>query len=557
MTDAGCHRRAIGAIGATRLALNEAVFEWCLRNVRRSLARNLLEPALRWGLLGAESAVSHRFGWLASPALEDALLAVASRLPEPDPGPAAERPHLRWLHVMDRTYAIGGHTALVYRWMQRESRGDRHSVLLLSHQEALDPRLLAAARDTGGTVRALAPDAPLLERAVRLREEARKHADRVVLHVHPWSVVPVVALGVPGGPPVMLINHLSHEFWVGGSVADLVLNLRSSALEWSEAYRGIARNAMLPIPVFPRAVDRGGSASPETRRAARQALGVPSGALVLLTVGSAYKYRPLPGLDFLDAAAAILRACPQAYLVAVGPHEDARWKAVRERSGRRLLAAGPQLDLTHFHQAADVYLEGFPIGSPTALLEAGLSGIPCVRAPRQVPPPLAMDGIGLGGSSQPASVADYVDTAITLVRNEDERRAQGLSLERAIRAHHTEPYWSDYLRRAESALPGRHGVYPLAGAAPLPASVRELTVALSTLGNAEDALTVAIRAAFELGLGARVDLPLARALVTRCLRGDPRVLGRKWLLVALAESVAGHGPVERLRRAKRRLVLGE
>jgi hypothetical protein len=45
-----------------------------------------------------------------------------------------------------------------------------------------------------------------------------------VLHVHPWSVIPVVALGMTGGPPVMLLNHLSQQFWVGGSVADLVLN---------------------------------------------------------------------------------------------------------------------------------------------------------------------------------------------------------------------------------------------------------------------------------------------------------------------------------------------
>lgn len=112
------------------------------------------------------------------------------------------------------------------------------------------------------------------------------------------------------------------------------------------------------------------------------------------------------------------------------------------------------------------------------------------------------------------------------------------------------------MREAERALPERHRVYSIAGAAPLAAPLRDLSVALATLGHAEDTLTFTVRAAFELGLGLRVDGALARALVTRCLRGDPRPLGRRWLLVALAASIAGHGPMEQLRRARRRFAPG-
>jgi hypothetical protein len=299
--------------------------------------------------------------------------------------------------------------------------------------------------------------------------------------------------------------------------------------------------------------DRASPATAEVRRAARQALGVPPEAVVLLTIGSAHKYRPLPGLDFLDAAAAILRACPQAYVVAVGPRADARWRALRDSAGQRLLAVGRQLDLAPFQAAADVYLEGFPVGSPTALLEVGLLGIPCVRAPRAVPPPFVADGIALSGSGQPADVAGYVGAAVALVRDEEERRGQGSALAAAIRAHHAQPHWSDYLRKAESALPERHRVHSLAGAAPLPAPLRDLSVALATLGHAEDTLTVTVRAAFELGLRLRIDGPFLKAMVTRCLPGDPRLLARRWLLVALAESIAGHGPMKRLRQAARRL----
>jgi hypothetical protein len=544
--------QTVEAIASTRLPLNEAIFGWCLRNAQRGLARNALETALRWSRLAAKSAVHHGFGRLGSPELENTLLAVASRLPHPEPVPGAGSPPVRWLHVMDQAHAIGGHSALVHRWMEINPRGGRHSVLLLSHRGSVDPRLVEETRATGGAVGALSADAPLMERAIRLREEAWKHADRVVLHVHPWSVIPVVALGAPGGPPVMLLNHLSQKFWVGGSVADLVLNLRDSALEWSQTYRGITRNALLPIPILPRVGDRAKPATNETRRAARSTLGMPPEAIVLLTIGNAYKYRPLPGLDFLDAVAAILHACPQAYVVAVGPRPDARWMALRESTGQRLLAAGPQLDLARFHEAADVYLEGFPVGSPTALLEVGLLGIPCVRAPRNVPPPFAVDGIALSGVRQPVDVADYVRAAIALVRNEGERRVLGSALAGAIQAHHTEPGWPDYAQNAESALPERHRVYSLAGAAPLPTHLRDLSVALSTLGHAEDTLTFTFRAAFELGLPVRLDAALAKALVTRCLVGDPRLLRRRWLLVALVESVTGHGLMKGIRRARQR-----
>jgi hypothetical protein len=208
-----------------------------------------------------------------------------------------------------------------------------------------------------------------------------------------------------------------------------------------------------------------------------------------------------------------------------------------------------------FHAAADIYLEGFPVGSPTALLEVGISGIPCVRAPRNVPPPFAADGIALSGVRQPVDVAAYVSAAIGLVRNEGERRVQGSALARAIQAHHTQARWPDYAQNAASALPERHRVYSLAGAAPLPTPLRDLSVALSTLGHAEDTLTFTFRAAFELGLQVRVDASLAKALVTRCLFSDLRPLRRRRLLGALVESIAGHTLLNGIRRARQRLAL--
>jgi glycosyltransferase involved in cell wall biosynthesis len=538
--------RARRTIAASRLALNEAVFDWCLRSARRELARQALEPALAWSLLAARSAVHHGFGWLASAALEETLLAAAARLPVPE-DPAPWSGPTRWLHVMDQAYAIGGHTALVERWTGLDRQGDRHRVLLLSHRGAIHQRLVDTMQAAGGDVTALDPGASLVDRALRLRQEARRHADRVVLHIHPWSVLPVVALGVAGGPPVMLLNHLSQKFWVGGSVADLVVSLRDSALEWSRAHRGITRNALLPIPV-PR------SRETETQAAARRTLGLPADAIVLLTIGHAYKYRPLPGLDFLEAAAAILRARPRAHLLAVGPHDDAPWRALREASGQRARATGPRHDLALFHAAADIYLEGFPVGSPTALLEAGLRGLPCVRAPVDVSPPFATDGIALGGLEQPPDVAGYVSAVLALVDDRERRAAEGAALAGVIETYHGTDGWARHLTAAERALPARHRLHPPDGVAPLPGPIRDFSVTLSTRHHTDDTLTFTLRAALEQGLRPRLDAPLVRTLAGRCLARDPRMLLRRPLLAALAGSLAGPALADRLRRARRRLV---
>ena len=349
----------------------------------------------------------------------------------------------------------------------------------------------------------------------------------------------------------MLLNHLSQKFWVGGSVADLVLNLRDSALEWSRAYRGVSRNAILPIPIS--AQDCAGSVPAEARRVARHSLGLPLDATILLTIGHQYKYRPLPGIDFLEAAAGVLRACPRAYVVAVGPGEDSRWAAVREATGGRFRVVGRRPDLAPFHAAADIYLEGFPVGSPTALLEAGLSGIPCVRAPRCVPFPFSADGVALAGVPVPVDIPDYVRTAIALAKSESRRLIEGSALAAAIRAHHAPGAWQRYLRDAEAALPKRHRIYPLLGVAPLPAHVRDFSVALSTAGHAEDTLAYTVQAAQKLSLRPRLDFSLARALTGQWLFGDPAPLRRGRTVNVLLESVTGQRLGDGLQRARRRM----
>ena len=114
----------------------------------------------------------------------------------------------------------------------------------------------------------------------------------MVLHVDVSDVISATAFGADGGPPVMLVNHSAHIFWIGVSFADLVLNCRGSALEthWTRRYRGAERCATFPIPLV--LAESASEASEAERPRVRDELGIAPDAVVILTIGASFKFLP-------------------------------------------------------------------------------------------------------------------------------------------------------------------------------------------------------------------------------------------------------------------------
>jgi hypothetical protein len=515
--DSGGARDPRAPAGGT--SLYDAVHRWHLRNARACLRADDLESALRWSWGAADVLTDPRCARLVSPALESLLLALAERLPVPGPWAGRAAAPRRWLHVLTRTYPVGGHTALATRWIRSDPDGDRHSVMVLA-QEGDPPSeaLLAAARATGGQVWVQGPELGLLERATRLRAAAWDGHDVVVLHVHPQDVTAGVAFGVPGGPPVVFLNHADHIFWVGGGAADLVVHIRPLAEEWTRRYRGTQRTALLPIPLP--AGDPDGP-SPQERAAARQELGLPPEARVLLSIGNDSKYPPIPGADFVPVAEEVLRACPGAYVLVVGPREDRRWRAGRERSGGRLRVYAPRPDLGPFHAAADVYLDPIPMGSLTAFLEVARRGIPCVLAPRSCPYPLYPEDGALAALERPPDLAGYLQQVRALVAAPEERRRQGAALARAVRAEHCGAGWQRHLAALKGRLPGAHRTYPVPSPPPLPDAYAAYWRQARGPVRPDELLAGVLLPSARLRPRARLDRPLWRAVLWHCRDAPP------------------------------------
>jgi len=527
-----------------RRRLNRAVFDWCLRNAERCMGEAALEESLQWARLGAEIANRFPFDQMASPALEEHLLRIAKELPVPRHKPAhGDQGHKRWLHVFTETSSTGGHTANVRRWIELDANGHRHSVALLDQQNEVPTALRELVHRTGGEVLKMDTSVPWLSRAMQLRE-ASMEADVVVLHLHPWEVIPVVALGVCCGPPVLLMNVADHEFWIGGSVADVVLNMRESGGDWIVRHRGIGRINYLPMPLpMPDSLKQTGQQFSELRASMRKRLELPLDAPVLFASGEAYKYKPLPGLNFFDAARAILTSCPEAYLLAVGPSEVGDWKALGQVTGGRVRAVGLQRDVSAYRACADIYLEGFPFGSNAAFLEACIEGIPCVRAPRVGLPLVTSYGMTPKEFKQPADVSAYVRRAIELIADKDERRRCGESLAPEIRERHTGSGWLRYLRGVEAQLPSSHSVYHLAVPEPVPQQAADFWTQFLTerFGN-EDPLGEAYRWAISLDLKPKLD-----ALLVKAVRSAKHVRGSGAVheaVIALLDPLMSAQPAE-------------
>lgn len=451
----------IPKLSASRLALHNELFRQALHGAEDQFSRG--SPlAAKWALLAAEMADSIGCDYLMSGELEDILLKIAATIPQPKRGSAA--PVRRWLHVFSHAPEIGGHSALAKRWITLDSGEDQHSLITTFQTESDIPESMAAAvLKKHGTVSSVSHIESLVERASHLRSIAWQDADVVVLHTHMWDIVPAIAFGVSGGPPVLFVNHADHTFWVGAAVSDRVINIRESGEEVTRKWRGVQRTCYLPIPL----------AAPDMppqsiRHDLCLELGIPSDAKIFLTVGSSFKYTPITDISFIETVREILSQAPNTFLIAVGPSTDhPDWQQARHESKGRILAVGPKENLSPYFDAADVYLEGFPFGSLTALLEAGLAGLPCIRAPQQCPPPFTSDGQALDHLPQPSTLEDYIAKALVLISSSEERASQAAILKSKLEEVHLGSGWQNFLEQLKQDVPGDHNIYA-ASASPAP-----------------------------------------------------------------------------------------
>jgi hypothetical protein len=427
-------------------------FEGLCGGVDRLVEQGRYEEAIALAKIAAHGAWKQHPGSFGSSRLEDALARCAEGLPPslaPRRLPRGEGWPARVLHAFTETSAVGGHTRVAWRWICADP-GRRHDLVLHDQGLAALPRPLSdAVRASGGSLESLsALGGGPLRKAARLRELAAL-VDLVVLHVHPFDVLPVLAFrGAVERPVIAVFNHADHVFWIGGASCDAVLNLRDSGAELSAARRGIEpeRNLLLPLPI---------DVPPRTRSRAeaKARLGVPAQALLCVTIASEAKYEAPTPAHFVTTLAPLLDRHPELHLRAVGPRDTGLWRAERERTGGRVRALGVLDDLGPLHEAADIGIDSFPFNSITSRLECGLYEVPLVGySPHPEGAEVLRSPIPVATMLREFDLESFRSALEWLLTDPEERERRGRATAQEIRSQHVGDAWLAHLGMVYAGL---------------------------------------------------------------------------------------------------------
>lgn len=422
-----------------RLDAHLAQFNGFVATARRAFDRGRVDAAAGIAQIAALYAWRNPVGLFASHDLERLVGEIGARLHEPP----RRRPHLASpeivLHVATQAYPTGGSTQAIAAWVARDT-ARRHRICLTAQGSHEKPAKLCDAVATTSDV-ALLGTRPggLLARAQALRIAA-SHADFVVMHNHPSDVVPALAFAATKSPPpIVFVDHCDHVFWLGTSVARVLMSMRDSGRALALSRRGIEphRCAVVPRPLRP--VGR-----EVARDEAKRRLGLPLDKVLLVTAADGSKFRPAGAPGFLDVLLPVLEDRADLILRAAGPSPSGPWEAAAAATNGRVQALGLLPDVSLLQQAADIYIDSFPFSSLTSLLEAGMYATPVVtyRGHPDECDVLGADTRGLDAHMlRPRTPRELHRDVVELVINAEGRRERGARTRDAIVQTHAEENW--------------------------------------------------------------------------------------------------------------------
>jgi glycosyltransferase involved in cell wall biosynthesis len=435
--------------GSRLIQQNFEVFRSLIAKARTFAHQGKYNTSAAYAEMAAMHAGFKHSGLFASPELEQVLLhigqkAMSSRIPISQRTSPPQLPkHV--LHVATGVSYLSGPPRFLGRWMQQEHK--RIQSLFLTNQSIDNVpqtlRDLVASRH--GKIYGVSDKSGknYTVRAQHLRECAA-NVDVVVLHLNIFDIIPIIAFANKEQlPPIIFVNHGDHWFWPGVSISDVVVNLRESGMKLSQQRRGIEaqRNVLLPTILEP------------PRRAlsqieAKRQLGLPENSVVLLSIARAAKYRTVDGINFIEAHVRLLKQQDKAVLIVIGPGDAEDWSAAIQQSQGRVRVLGQTEDTAVFLEAADIYVDSFPIPSVTSLLEAGSYGIPLVtRFPYSNDSEIiGSDAPGLTGNLiRVQNLAEYTIVLSRLINDVQFRVSLGEATQKKILETHLGRNWQHTL----------------------------------------------------------------------------------------------------------------
>ncbi len=454
-----------GAVTLATAQTRFAEFNAAVAKAEAFHERGKLEQASVHAAISAMIAVSPHAGFYVSPRLERMLVDIGRRTAKPTTYRRQQgRPIRHVLHVVTEVLPVGGLTNMITRWIGEDSTRT-HSIAAIHHRGDLPPATREAVAKAGGkTHRINRTRGFQLAWAEELRQLARQH-DAIILHIYGQDPVAIMAFAEPDKlPPIIYLNHGDHLFWLGASIADVVINLRDEAQVLSIARRTIEprRNVMVPTLVSPAVRTR-------SREDAKQELGMTADTILMISAARAMKYRTVNGVTFAAPHVCLLKKYPKAQLLVVGAGERPDWQTDCAAVEGRIKPLPETSETRTYFEAADIYVDSFPFVSSTSMMEAAGLGVPLVSR-FYGEPEARIFAINHPGIDKPtlhgASEQEYVAHLDRLISDPVLREAKGKEARDAVLYYHTPPSWLNFIERAYSLAEQLPPTDPVAHFAP-------------------------------------------------------------------------------------------
>lgn len=435
---------------------NKKEFNNLLEVAKYKLTLKDYEQASRWCHKAAMFAVENHPGFYTSNELENILIECANNIPVSNREieiPKSKFVKRKVLHVLSEGYAVGGHTKLIENWIEKDKESE-HSLVATWQIRTVPTWLLDKVKASGGWTYSLELINNFIDRAATLRKLANEWADVVVLHIHMFDTIPVMAFGVEGGPPVLFVNHADHLFSIGSSVSDIMLYGRNSGKNLTVKRRNVKRNEFLPLPL-----KESNTIHNDRRVLIREKAGISEDTIVLLTIASEYKFKSFGKIDYIDILKKILLSNKNVVAVVIGPEKKEKWAQAFEETEGRLMTLGVKKKIEVYYDIADIYLDSFIFTSPTSVLDAAIRGIPIVTLKNDYNETLSFDDYGYNENDQFKTIDRYINYIEYLIKNKNYRKKVGSDLSMKIKEIHVND-WKHYLNEIyENIKTKEHNIY--------------------------------------------------------------------------------------------------
>lgn len=290
---------------------------------------------------------------------EKMLADIGSFLPSFDLRKIKLTPHSRRkaLHICSEVYTSGGHSKLLYNWILVDKDSDHfvistrmsHDAFLNVSNSYLDSEKYNLVTLTSTTS---------LGKAKELKEFLYNNFDVVILHIHPDDPIPNIVFSDPKIQiPVLFLNHADHTFWLGSSITDIVLQTRSFYVDLDKERRGIDVGFYLPIPIkYPEILEPLCAGENKQR-------------VSILSIGNEAKYVPTIEYNFCAAMHKLVLEYENLTVNLIGISEQAEFVQKFCHPRIKYLGELPHENVEEYRKSCDLYVEGFPTPSFTAMLE--------------------------------------------------------------------------------------------------------------------------------------------------------------------------------------------